>query len=197
MKKLVLATLLLISVSGFSQKFQLGIKAGANVSNFVGSDFQNASRSSMVGFYGGGFVGFYLGNHFSIQPEVLFSTQGAHVKDLSTGNEQDFKLNYVNFPVMAKYEFDGGFYLESGPQVGVNVSSSNFQDKTVRNITNGSDFGWGFGLGFHSPMGLGIGARYSLGLSKVGNANFNNPDFRNSVIQAGLFFTIFNNHMHP
>lgn len=195
MKKILFVAFLFISLTGFSQRFQLGLKAGVNISNFSGAK-ENVTTESLVGFHGGAFVGFYLGNHFSIQPEVLFSTQGARLKDVSTSNTEDFRLNYLNIPVMAKYEFNGGFYLETGPQAGINISSGNFENQSVKNVTQGADFGWGFGLGYHAPFGLGIGGRYNVGLSKVGNANFNNPDFKNSVIQIGLFYTLFNNHMH-
>jgi hypothetical protein len=196
MKKFLLASQLLVSSRGFSQRFQVGIKAGVNISNFVGVNFEGATTESLVGFHGGGFIGFFIGDHFSIQPEILFSTQGAHFKDISSGVEEDFKMNYLNIPIMVKYEFDGGFYVETGPQAGINISSLKFDEMSTKDLTNGSDFGWGFGLGFHFPFGLGIGARYNLGLSKVGNANFDDPDFKNSVIQIGLFYTIFNNHMH-
>jgi len=193
MKKIFLAALLLVSISGFSQKFQLGIKAGANISNFNGT-FEDVKTKSLVGFYGGAFVGLYLGNHFSIQPEALISTQGAKLRNVST--DEDFKLTYLNIPVLAKYEFNGGCYLETGPQAGINVSGSRFENEKVKDLTKSADFSWAFGLGYHSPFGLGIGARYNLGLSKVSDANFNNPSFKNSVIQVGLFYTIFNNHMH-
>jgi len=195
MKKIFLAALLLVSISGFSQKFQLGIKAGANISNFNGT-FEDVKTKSLVGFYGGAFASFFVGNHFAIQPEVLISTQGAKIESISTSDKEDFKLTYLTIPIMAKFEFNGGFYLETGPEAGINISGGDFGDRKVKDVTQDADFLWGFGLGYHAPFGLGIGARYNLGLSKVGNANFNDPNFKNSVIQVGLFYTIFNNHIH-
>ena len=48
-------------------------------------------------------------------------------------------------------------------------------------------------LGFQTKGGLGIGARYLVGLSKVGDfdppKNID-PDFKNSVIQVGAFITL-------
>jgi hypothetical protein len=35
-------------------------------------------------------------------------------------------LAYLSIPVMAKYRFTGGFYLETGPEVNVNVSDSSW-----------------------------------------------------------------------
>jgi hypothetical protein len=164
-----------------------------NFSNFVGGETQDLQRNTLTGFNAGAFVGFYLGNNFSIQPEVLFSTQGAKLESVAQGDKEDFRLNYVNIPVMAKFEFNNGFYLETGPLLGINVSNGNFGNQRVKDLTNNTDFGWGAGLGYHAHFGLGIGARYNVGLSKVANAGFTNPDYRNSVIQVGLFYTIFNN----
>jgi len=191
--KILLVALLLVSMSGFAQKFQFGVKAGANFSNFNGT-FEDVTTKTLVGFHAGAFTSFFIGNHFAIQPEVLISTQGAKIE--SAGEKQDFKLTYLTIPVMAKFEFNGGFYLETGPEAGINISGGDFGDRKVKDVTEGADFLWGFGLGYHAPFGLGIGARYNLGLSKIGNANFSDPNFKNSVIQVGLFYTIFNNNIH-
>jgi len=59
-----------------------------------------------------------------------------------------------------------------------------------------ADFAWGLGLGYQSPIGLGIGLRYNLGLTKVdetSNANWSDVNWRNSGFQLDLFWTIFNN----
>lgn len=193
MKKLFIAALMLIGTAGFAQNFQLGVKAGANFSNFTGGNFENIKKSTLVGFHGGGFINFMFGNHLSLQPEVLFSTQGAKLKE--SGNEENFKVSYVNVPVMVKYRFDGGFYLEAGPQIGFKVSED-IPDNSVKDFAKSTDLSVAAGLGFHSNMGLGIGARYTAGLSKVGdfNASEIDPDFKNSVIQVSLFYTLFNNN---
>lgn len=43
-------------------------------------------------------------------------------------------------------------------------------------------------------MGLGIGGRYNIGVSKVGDFDAANidPDFKNGVIRFSLFYTLFN-----
>src|SRR2546430_1916801 len=126
MKKFLFVPLALLFSSGlFAQKFQLGIKGGVNISNFANADFDH---SSLVGFHAGGILSFLLGNNFAIQPEVLFSTQGARVN--SGVSKEDYKVSYITIPVVAKYRFNGGFYLEAGPQVGF---------KTGENIPTGSN----------------------------------------------------------
>lgn len=192
MKKLFVAALLLVGTTSMAQTFQLGIKGGVNVSNFNGGNFHNIDKKSLVGFHAGGFVNFQFGDHFSLQPEVLFSSQGAKLED--AGNKENIKISYINVPVMLKYRFTGGFYLEAGPQIGFKVSEST-GDQEINDFAKSTDLSIAGGLGFHSSSGLGIGARYTAGISKVGdfNAGDIDPDFKNGVIQVSLFYTLFNN----
>jgi hypothetical protein len=182
-----------MSATSFAQTFQLGIKGGVNVSNFTGGNFENIDKKSLVGFHAGGFVSFFLGDNFAIQPEVLFSSQGAKLE--SAGQKQNLKVSYINVPVMLKYRFNGGFYLEAGPQIGFKVNEKT-DDMQIDDFAKSTDLSVAGGLGFHSSSGLGIGARYTAGLSKVGDFDTGNidPDFKNGVIQVSLFFTLFNNN---
>jgi len=190
MKHLLLFVAMLSAGAAYSQGFQLGVKAGVNVSNYTGGDLEN---KAIVGFHGGATFGFLLGDHFSIQPEVLFSAQGAKIDGIG-GNDEKFNVSYINLPVLAKVRFTGGFYLEAGPQVGFKVNES-VPDNTIENFAKDLDLSVAAGLGYHSPIGLGIGARYNAGLSKVGDfdASTADPDFKNSTLQFFVFYTLFNN----
>ena len=193
MKQRLLFVLLFASTTTFAQHFELGVKAGANISNFMGnSNADQLKANSLVGFHAGGFVSLFVGNHFAIQPEVLFSTQGAKIND--DGNKSDYKLTYINVPVMLKYRSTSGFYLEAGPQIGFKVNEK--VDGTSQDFAKSTDLSIAGGIGYHSSIGLGIGARYTAGLSKLGDfdANTTQPDWKNGVIQVSVFYTIFNNH---
>lgn len=187
MKKLLLAAALLISVqSAFAQKFSIGPKAGLNISNYTGGDIES---DALVGYHLGGIINYGFGKVFSLQPEVLFSTQGAKVNN--AGNKSDFKISYVTVPVMFKFKTNGGFYVEFGPQAGFRTST-NIPDQTINNFAKNLDLGAAAGIGYHSPIGLGVGVRYVAGLSKVGDFTGQDidPDFKNSVIQASIFWAI-------
>lgn len=94
--------------------------------------------------------------------------------------------------------FGGSFYIEAGPQFGFKVSEDIPEGSNIEDFAKSSDVAACFGLGFHSSIGLGIGARYNVGLSKVGDfeqaaaAGFD-PDFKMGVLQISLFWTLFNN----
>lgn len=197
MKRLLILPLVLLSTGLFAQKFQIGIKGGVNVSNFTGSNFQNVDKKAWVGFHAGGILAFLLGNNFALQPEVLFSSQGVRLNDGTS--REDYKVSYLTIPVLAKYRFNGGFYLEAGPQLGFKLNENIPDNQSINTFAKNLDVSIDGGLGFHSNAGFGIGARYCLGISKVGN--FNNtvqpgfdPNFRNGVAQLFVFYTLFNNH---
>ncbi|TDE14869.1 porin family protein [Dyadobacter psychrotolerans] len=187
MKKLTIVSLMLLcSTFAFSQSFSIGPKAGINISNYTGGDIE---ADALVGYHLGAVINYGFGNVFSIQPEVLFSTQGAKVNN--AGRKDDFKVNYVTVPVMLKFKTNGGFYVEVGPQVGFRTSSD-LGDQSINNFAKNLDLSAGAGIGFQSKIGLGAGVRYIAGLSKVGDFTGQSfdPDFKNSVIQASIFWAI-------
>lgn len=191
MKKILFVSLLFMSTAAFSQGFQLGIKGGVNISNYTGGNIQS---DALLGFHVGGMFNFMLGKNFSIQPEVLFSSQGAKYKTATA--EENLKVSYINLPVMAKLKFGGGLYLEAGPQVGFRVGEdANIPGQTIDNFAKNLDLSVGAGLGYHTKSGFGVGARYMAGISKVGDFDKNtiDPDFKNSVVQLSVFYTLFNN----
>lgn len=194
MKKSIVFILLLAGTTSFAQHFELGAKAGANFSNFTGaSNTANLKDKTMVGFHVGGFVSLFVGNSFAIQPEVLLSTQGAKLENGT--DKRDLTLTYINVPVMLKFRSAGGFYVEAGPQIGFKIHEKKYG--TSEDFAKSTDFSIAGGLGYHSPIGLGIGARYTAGISKLGDFDIsspNDPDWKNGVIQVSVFYTLFNNH---
>jgi hypothetical protein len=200
MKKLLIIPLIVLSSTLFAQTFQFGLKGGLNVSNFTRTSFNNVDQKAIVGLHGGALLSLLLGDHFAIQPEALISTQGAKLQSESGFDDGNYRLTYLTIPVMAKGRFNGGFYLETGPQFGFKLKESIPGANNTENFAKNADFGWAAGLGFHGKSGLGIGGRYVLGLSKVGDftANeFADPDFSNGVIQVSLFYTFLNNRSNP
>lgn len=199
----MLAAVCLTATQVYAQSFQLGIKGGGNLSDFLStSNALGTSYSAQAGWNAGAFVNFWLGNHFAIAPEVLYTTNGAGIKETATDNggsvnvNSNLHLRYVSFPVMAKVRFTGGFYLEAGPEVSVNVSSSTWEDQSVQRLTNSAELGAAAGLGYQSPIGLGVSLRYNVGLTTVnqpGDATWGDVTLRNSTFSLDLFWTLFNN----
>lgn len=194
MKKTLIVLLLLICFSQttiFAQNFTGGLKAGANITNFTGGNFDAVKKKAIVGFHGGGFLNFSIGA-ISLQPELLISTQGARIDSVS--GSYDWKVTYASMPLMLRYRSSGGFYIEAGPQFSFKLGED-VKNETIEDFAKGLDLSAGAGLGFQTKGGFGIGGRYLVGLSKVGDFKPSesggiDPDFKNSVIQVGIFFSL-------
>lgn len=196
-KNLFIGSLILFTSSSFSQSFfknvadrlYFGVKAGANYSDFTNAGFDT---EGLVGFHGGAIVGYNINEHFAVQEEFLYSTQGAKIKGgLMDG--QDIKLSYLAVPILLKYKTNFGLYLEAGPQIGILID----EDFTSLGINSDAKFaekidgGAAAGIGYQFPNGLGIGARYYMSftdLTKVKTAGFKS-DFQNNSAQLSLFYT--------
>ena len=160
-----------------------GIKGGANISNL--DDNQSGSTDALTGYHAGLLAHIHLNPMLALQPEVNYSTQGAKYPEL--GKE---KIGYVNVPVLLQYMFDGGARLETGPQIGFVTSAKleRFSGGTfdVKQQFENADVSWVIGLGYVTHVGLGVDARYNLGLMNIVNDARHNV--KNRVWQFGLFY---------
>lgn len=166
-----------------AQDVKYGVKGGLNVSNFSG-DTDGMDLKARFGFNVGGFVEVKLSEKISLQPELLYSTQGA--KFANVGGDVDgvfytgdvkMNLGYINIPVMFKYYGTQKFYVEVGPQIGFLVSAKSKTKLDGFNRTNeldikdyfkSIDFGVNFGAGYDFTENLSVAARYNLGLANIG-----------------------------
>lgn len=186
---LTLVFFLSLFVFAKAQDTHFGLKAGLNISSLDVKD--GVDFDSKAGFHIGGLAHIHLSPHFAVQPELVYSEQGG--KD---GNDK-WKLNYINIPVLLQYMGGGGFRVQTGPQLGFAVSSkikSGDIEQNINSSINTVDFSWSFGASYLFPEGLGVDARYNLGITNVNEADF--PEVRNRVFQAGLFYQFMNTSSH-
>ena len=187
MKKLYLLLLTVFSLAAANAQVQFGVKAGANFSTFTGENTDDAKTK--VGFNAGALVALPLFNEFTLQPEVVYSGQGFKVDD--QGISGTFNANYLNVPVLFKYNNPTGFFLQTGPQIGFLMSAkvkSGGQTEDEKDLFNSTDFSWAFGLGYLvKSVNVGIDARYNLGLSNIAKDS-GDEKVKNSVFQVGLFY---------
>jgi len=183
---------LLATGAATAQSVNLGIKGGLNVFNLESDPDQN--YKSRTNFNGGLLGHIHLSPQFSLQPEVMYSGQGAEFK---TGNvDSDLKLGYINVPVQLQYMFDNGFRIQGGPQVGFLVNAKTEIGNTeidVKNQFKTVDFGITAGLSYvHPPTGFGVDARYNLGLSDISESAAN--EIKNRGFQIGVFYLFKHKH---
>ncbi|WP_430613670.1 porin family protein [Flavobacterium sp. JP2137] len=106
---------------------KIGAKAGVNFANVTDGDMK-------TGFHVGGLVEIFINEKFSVQPELLYSTQGSKTSSSYSVNmpsipgfpsiggnfdsKSELKLDYINVPIMAKYYVIEGLSVQAGPQIG-------------------------------------------------------------------------------
>jgi len=174
MKKLiVLAAALLLCAHAQAQTF--GVKGGVNFANLTGNDAD--SFDGMTSYHVGALMEFYILDRISLQPELLYSAQGAKI------DGEEYKLNYVTLPVVAEFDIDGSLSIHAGPQFSLLASDSS--DRLAEEAKN-YDFGIAAGLEYEITGGLFLQGRYVWGQRQI----FDNADVKNSVIQLslGLYF---------
>jgi hypothetical protein len=177
---------LLIAGTASAQHVNIGIKGGLNLSTIHQDN--KAEINSRAGYHLGLMGHMHLTNKFAMQPELVFSSQGA--KYNLSGATAIHKLNYVNVPVMFQYMFDNGFRLQAGPQVGFLLNANSNLDNTSSDVINSYktlDFGLGLGASYVNPAtGFGVDARYNLGLRDISE----NSAVRatNRGFQFGVFY---------
>jgi len=163
-----------------------GVKGGMNLYNIHNDNA--ATYDPKIGLNLGVLGHIHVAKHFALQPEIQYSTQGA--KYTNDFGDNKINLNYINVAVLLQYMWDNGFRLQAGPQAGILVSAkSNNNDNKVdiKNNYKPLDLGASFGASYiHPSTGVGIDARYNLGLSNINE----NSDLKstNRGFQLSLFY---------
>ena len=167
-------------------QMSLGIKGGINVYNINNQD--NTGYDSRVGINFGVLGHVHVNPHFALQPELLYSSQGARYTN-DIGDTYYYHLDYINVPLLFQYMFDNGLRLQAGPQLGFLVNATSFLDNSSVNLndTKPVDFSLSVGTSYIVPStGFGIDARYNLGLNNINKDN--GPASTNRGFQLGVFY---------
>ncbi len=192
MKKVCLVAIAaMFSLSSINaQDIKFGAKAGVNFASIGGDDV--GDLDGRTGFHVGVIAEISISEKFSVQPELLYSAQGA--KESFEGQEIKLNADYLNVPIMAKYYVAEGFSIEAGPQIGFLMSAKakvGSEEEDLKDSIKGTDFGINFGVGYKMDSGLNFGARYNLGLADINDGeDSGSSKLHNNVIQVsvGYFF---------
>ncbi|WP_188362421.1 porin family protein [Flavobacterium orientale] len=171
---LICSIAFLMHTTANAQFLKFGVKAGANFASLDGDDV--SGLDTYTSFHFGGLVEFKVLENLSIQPEVLYSSQGAKVNE---ENIKDINFNYITVPVLAKiYLISEKLSLEAGPQFSF-LMNDNLNDQFE---SKSFDFAAVGGLGFQITDNVFVQGRYVLGLTDTTS----DAEIKNRVIQVSV-----------
>jgi hypothetical protein len=165
-----------------AQDIHIGTKIGLN--SYTINNDNNSGFDSKIGLHAGLLGHIHLDEQFALQPELLYSMQGAKSGDTN------YNLDYINVPVLVQYMFDNGFRIQAGPQLGflINAKAKNNNSSTdIKDNFKSIDAGLSIGASYiHPPTSFGIDARYNLGLNDISENS--NVQSNSRGFQIGIFY---------
>lgn len=207
MKTILVITLLLLLASSAMAQDEInskGFRAGLNMSTWAGADGSPGAQT-LTGFAFGFFFTLPTGPQLSIQPEFLYSMKG--VKGSEGNLAVKFKTNYLEIPVLFKYNFPGSgttkTSLYAGPSIAFLMSAklevsdgNNSGSIDAKELFKGMDFGLVLGLSVAFESGvnraISIDGRFTMGMSKImeTDPDFGELDIKNSTISLLLGYSL-------
>ncbi len=180
-----------------ASRARIGVMGGINLATLRGDDVEDAKNR--VGLLGGLSYVRNWGGAAGLEMDVLYSAKGAKVVDGS--EEFTFKLDYLEIPVLLRYDFPSTSairpHLAVGPSfafrtscggegkssgTSVSIDCDELQDSFDVKFKS-FDLGATVGGGLDFAMGRNtftVGARYTLGLVNVADAD--DSDTKNGAI---------------
>jgi hypothetical protein len=190
MRKIILLVVFISYSSIGNSQVGFGVKGGLNLTDFSYSNIYWGAYHSKTDINLGIMFSVPLSPVFYLQPEIVYSRQGAIFTDAQDNITLRYNYDYLNIPVLAKYQSKAGFFIETGPQFGLLLSAADSKSMVDQmGYSNTIEFAWATGLGYRIPkINLGIDARYNIGISSVNSDYTLSGPMHNSVYQFDVFY---------
>lgn len=201
MKKLIIAAMCVL-FAGAANAQKIGVKGGVNLSNIIKKGDNNFSTDFKPGLNAGLIVEVPIVKTFSFAPELMFSQKGYKTTGSSLlGGPYDYTVttNFIDIPILAKFNPTEKFSIFLGPQVSFLTSttekftqgSTSYQntireenDRLKKSIAGGVA-----GFGVTLTKQLDFHARYALDFQKNNeDGTSETPLYKNQVAQFGLAY---------
>jgi opacity protein-like surface antigen len=202
MKRILLPLLFLISFvpSSYAQRFLLGIRAGAAITDVSGFDLiDNDNDFKKFGLAAGAFVSTHISQRCTVQMEIDYTQKGSQIPPDTTNNNNYYRiaLNYLDASVYIKQQIhinvnkkpNDNIGLEFGASFGTlvgysfTVQSIDYASQLTPNPTDLSLF---VGLDYNITQNFYLCMRYSNSLNSA-------IPHQNSAGIYGLNYGTYNN----
>ncbi len=191
MKKITFLWIALLLLTVSSVTAQIGLKAGATLSNLsqeaFEDDIDDFEEKSTHGFQAGLFAELPISDVFSIQPELIWMQKGGktlYTQIAGQEVERNLRYNYLEVPVLAKVKAgstDGsgiGLFFYGGPfisyalngNISTEIGEEKLEDQDIEfdDTDNQRRIDWGAAFGLGVNLGaLALDLRYDLGINNL------------------------------
>ncbi|HLO54662.1 MAG TPA: porin family protein [Saprospiraceae bacterium] len=189
----------------------MGVRISTNIASFnISEDLsEDEDLNYKMGFGLGLYYKVALDENLSFQPEINYVQQGAkssgEVIGLSYKNV--FKFNYIQIPILAKYQFGDqnrvNFFVEGGPYVGFGIGKGKIEScldgecdveelsfgNTDDNDIKNPDFGIQLGGGIIVNSKFSIDIRYVYGIQNLIIDSDEDDFLRNTAFNIGVGYS--------
>ncbi len=184
-KKILIVVAFIIGLGTITaQESRYGMRIGANLSSINSDDLIDELDDSRIGIAVGFFADYVLKDKFRLQPELQFSAQG--------NKEEEVQVNYLQLPIVVKYEFSDWFNVHLGPQVGLKIWE--WEDNTQAEADFSTfDFSALIGIGGNITDNFFVDLRYAFGITNVFEESDGaqiDLDGNNSTIQLSVGYRL-------
>ncbi|WP_109300789.1 porin family protein [Aquimarina sp. AU474] len=153
-----LTILLAFTFGAIAQDNSYGIRLGANLSSISSDDIPANLEDSRFGIVVGFLAEYPITEKVSVQPEFQYSSQG--------NDDETLRVDYLQLPILLKYNFSNTFNVHIGPQVGLKIWEWEDNAGIDANF-NTFDFTALAGVGVNITESFFADLRYGFGLSNI------------------------------
>lgn len=172
MRKVYLFLSMILLGTALQAQTYFGVHGGLHLNYLKSTDIPAGLTNNLYSnALFGAFVQMQAGKKLAIQPELNFYRNKT---ERTTGNDK-LQMNYVQVPVLFKYQSQSGLNLLAGPYVAFlsKAENENFNGTVtdIKSSVANNDFGLLGGLEYQFKSGLVLGGRYVHGISEVLKVN--------------------------
>ena len=172
-----------------------GLLAAYNASKFkvTGAESLNTDYSFKSGWSAGGWLNFPVTNHFSIEPQLTYSSYGYEISSTDQLLLKNGKLKYISVPLLLKFHTGEKLAIIAGPQIDFFSSFEDDDNNAADADFKKNNFSLFGGLELFPHGRVALYGRYLFGLSNIDDraSGSSGIEYKNQVIQAGVKLKLF------
>lgn len=193
MKKTIILLLIIFPITLYAQRFKGGLMLGMNVSQIDGDNWGGYNKAGIVG---GAYVSTAFTNKWGAQMEIRYAQKGS-ANPLYDPDRIRYRLQYIEVPVLAKYEPFNKFEFQLGLLFGYLFDAKRndgYGYEELDDQPDETDVAFLAGINYKLTQRINGNARFSYSLMPVWQnypgQNYGVGAWYNNVITFGIYYQL-------